>query len=149
MRCAATLASLVSIPLAGELPAAWLDRGERFYGTLVLSGVVRTVFEYQSGTRPSARLALGRLTRQSVSQIVPALGGKLLAAARPRGSRASLDLAIAQHEHVGHLLLLRQPDLVLHPARRVVDFDADAPCRQHRGQLNGRVVVPVSDRDHD
>ena len=54
---------------------------------------------------------------------------ELLSSPRAWRGRARLDFAIAQHEHVRHLLLLRQSDLVLHPARGVVDLDANAASR--------------------
>jgi hypothetical protein len=82
-----------------------------------------------------ARDARAMAECQPIGQLVPALGWQLLACPRPRRGRARLDLAIAEHEHVGHLLLLRQADLVLHPVRRVVDLDAQATVAQQVGQL--------------
>ena len=61
-------------------------------------------------------------------QLIPADGLLLLPCPRPWRGRPRLDLAIAEHEHVGHLLFLRSPDLVLHPVRGAIDLDAQ-PAR--------------------
>ena len=63
------------------------------------------------------RLARRGLIGQSRGQVFPPYRFLLLARARTWRGRACLHLTIAEHEHVGHLLLLRQPNLVLHPAR--------------------------------
>src|SRR3990170_4983966 len=65
----------------------------------------------------------------------------------PAGARTrpTLGVAIAEHEHVGHLLLLREPDLVLHAVRAVVHLHPQAARAEDPGQLAGRIEMPVGD----
>ena len=81
---------------------------------------VAELYTVESGT------AGARFRRDAIREGLPVLGLLLLAGPGPRGRRPSLDLAVAQHEHVRDLLLLGRTDLVLHPVRRVVDLHAQA-----------------------
>ena len=92
------------------------------------------------GRRPHGRV--GRPARPTLRR----------AAVRRRasgGRRASLDLAIAENEHVRDLLFLGLPDLVLHPVVRVVDLDPEPARGEDRGQLAAGLHMPIGDRDDD
>src|SRR4029079_40745 len=89
------------------------------------------------GRQLSACAPLPRLVRKPVREGVPRLRLLLLAGARPGRRRPGVDLAVAQHDHVRDLLLLGEPDLVLHPVRRPVDLDPQAATAQDAGKLVG------------
>ena len=77
----------------------------------------------------------GGLLHQAVGQCIPTERLELLAGSGAGRRRTGLRLAVADDEHVGHLLLLGQPDLVLHPVGAVVHLDAQAPAPKSIGQL--------------
>src|SRR5450756_99650 len=62
------------------------------------------------------------LLGQTVDEGGPGHAVLLLPCPITDGDRSSLDLAVTQDEHVRNLLLLSQPDLVLHAAIRAVDL---------------------------
>src|SRR6185369_5986074 len=83
-----------------------------------------------------------RFGRQTSGQLVPAeglLGRILRRAAAPEGGRPGFDLAVPEDQHVRDLLLVGEPDLVLHAAVGVVDLDPQALAPEHRGQLAARL----------
>src|SRR3954454_17466452 len=100
-------------------------------------------------SRWSRDAPLAGLRGQPIRQRLPRFGGLLLPRPGPRRRGPGLDLAVPEDDHVGHLLLLGGPDLVLHPVRRFVDVDAQPSAAEELGQISRRVAVPVGDRDDD
>jgi hypothetical protein len=88
-----------------------------------------------------------RLLGQARDEVVPADTVLLLARSVPDRHRPGFDLAIAEYQHVGDLLLLGQADLVLHPAVGVVHLDPELLGPQERLELAGALDVTVRDRD--
>src|SRR3990170_1366709 len=85
--------------------------------------------------RPSVGPARPGLRGEAGGEVFPAFRRLLLAGAGARRCRPGLDLAIAEHDHVRDLLLLRETDLVLHASVRAVDVHPKPASTHDRGEL--------------
>src|SRR5450756_1725961 len=89
------------------------------------------------------------LLGQTVDEGGPGHAVLLLPCPIADGDRSSLDLAVTQDEHVRNLLLLSQPDLVLHAAIRAVDLHPKPARLDQLRQLVCAGGMAIRDRDDD
>src|SRR5512140_1893782 len=101
----------------------------------------------ENTTCPSSDGARGGLLGETGGEVIPGDALLLASVAPAHRGGASLDLAVAQDDHHRHLLLLGEPDLVLHPAVGPVDVDAKPATSQEGRELVRGITVPVGDRD--